>query len=375
MQRPLLTNQVTPCCGLPFQTMYFIIQNAEFQSPNDKDFVLSRIAQNGTLYLDGWKVLANSVNWEIDSQVDKDLLLEWIEKGRLNCNELKLFIEGVKLVGWFPENTYPYTIKQQAFSQVLKFDKNFTVSSTTQTSDIVITIDNSNQIPMGANYVRILSDGVHIIDLSAFKKQSGSGNFKIENGVLNVLCFWFDGVDYWVNIWQEVAILPPHIFETTNVVFDELTGATYNNGTNVLAGSANQGGYYSNAVNFLDDANIESVDSIDGAVLALSYDKGVGFGWTPNAQNIIAGIYEYSGTTYVATGLGTITNVGSIVGSFSHKRIKRVGNNLVFSVSSDGTTYQDFYTLNAVFNTNDVNVYIKGIFATANGSLKATKTI
>jgi hypothetical protein len=55
----------------------------------------------------------------------------------------------------------------------------------------------------GAIY-RVYGNGVAIPTFgSPFKKSSGSGNYDETDGVLNLITFMFDGVDYWYSIIQE----------------------------------------------------------------------------------------------------------------------------------------------------------------------------
>ena len=54
----------------------------------------------------------------------------------------------------------------------------------------------------GALY-RLIGDGTHTPTFSAtFKKSSGSGDYVNILGVVNLVSFIFDGVDYWYSIIQ-----------------------------------------------------------------------------------------------------------------------------------------------------------------------------
>lgn len=54
----------------------------------------------------------------------------------------------------------------------------------------------------GAMY-RLTGDGSHTPSFSAtFKKSSSSGDYVNTNGVVNLITFVFDGVDYWYSIVQ-----------------------------------------------------------------------------------------------------------------------------------------------------------------------------
>jgi hypothetical protein len=66
-------------------------------------------------------------------------------------------------------------------------------------------VASSNLLPVpsfGAMY-RLTGDGVHSPNFSImFKKSSGSGDYDSTYGVLNLVTFIFDGVDYWYSIVQ-----------------------------------------------------------------------------------------------------------------------------------------------------------------------------
>jgi len=104
MQKNIITNKITPCCGLPFSVVYWWVSNLTLNSEADRSFVLSQINQNGTIGIDGWKVLINSGTLEADASLTKAKFLEWFDCGKQpNCEQLKLIIEGFKVGNWKPE--------------------------------------------------------------------------------------------------------------------------------------------------------------------------------------------------------------------------------------------------------------------------------
>lgn len=104
MQKNSITNKITPCCGLPFSVVHWWVSNLTLNSENDRQFILSSISQNGTLSIDGWKVLINSGTLEADASLTKAEFLEWFDCGKQpNCEQLKLIIEGLVLGSWTPE--------------------------------------------------------------------------------------------------------------------------------------------------------------------------------------------------------------------------------------------------------------------------------
>ena len=70
-------------------------------SEADRSFVLSKINQNGTIAIDGWKVLINSGTLEADASLTKADFLAWFDCGKQpTCEQLKLIIEGYKISNW-----------------------------------------------------------------------------------------------------------------------------------------------------------------------------------------------------------------------------------------------------------------------------------
>ena len=101
MQKNSITNKITPCCGLPFSVVYWWVSNLTLNSESDRQFILSKISQNGTISIDGWKVLVNSGTLEADASLTKAEFLAWFDcKKQPKCEQLKLIIEGYKLGVW-----------------------------------------------------------------------------------------------------------------------------------------------------------------------------------------------------------------------------------------------------------------------------------
>ena len=101
MQKNIITNKITPCCGLPFSVIYWWVSNLTLNSESDRQFILSKISQNGTISIDGWKVLVNSGTLEADASLTKAEFLAWFDCGKQpTCEQLKLIIEGFKISNW-----------------------------------------------------------------------------------------------------------------------------------------------------------------------------------------------------------------------------------------------------------------------------------
>ena len=109
MKKNSITNKITPCCGLPFSVMYWYIQNLTLNTQSDREFIMSKLNQNGTISIEGWKVLVNSGTLEADASLTKAEFLKFFDCGRQpTCEQLKLIIEGLKIGNYsepeFPEN-------------------------------------------------------------------------------------------------------------------------------------------------------------------------------------------------------------------------------------------------------------------------------
>src|SRR5690606_3703503 len=67
--------------------------------------------QNGTISIDGWRVLAQSATLETDASFTRAELISWFDCGRQpSCEQLKVIIEGIKLGNWTPETELPLNI-------------------------------------------------------------------------------------------------------------------------------------------------------------------------------------------------------------------------------------------------------------------------
>ena len=63
-------------------------------------------------------------------------------------------------------------------------------------------IDYEGVIPGSTTMYQIIGDGVSIISFDTIKKVKGF-NFDIRDNYLNNVIFFYDGVSYWVNVYQE----------------------------------------------------------------------------------------------------------------------------------------------------------------------------
>ena len=101
MQKNIITNKITPCCGLPFSVIYWWVSNLTLKSESDRQFIISKISQGGIISIDAWKVLINSGTLEADASLTKAEFLAWFDCERQpSCEQLKLIIEGYKIGSW-----------------------------------------------------------------------------------------------------------------------------------------------------------------------------------------------------------------------------------------------------------------------------------
>ena len=101
MKKNIITNKITPCCGLPFSVTYWWVSNLTLNSESDRQFILSKISQIGVISIDAWKVLINSGTLEADASLTKAEFLAWFDCERQpSCEQLKLIIEGYKMGSW-----------------------------------------------------------------------------------------------------------------------------------------------------------------------------------------------------------------------------------------------------------------------------------
>ena len=101
MQKNSITNKITPCCGLPFSVIYWWVSNLTLNSESDRQFIISKISQNGIISIDGWKVLINSGTLEADSSLTKSEFLAWFDCGKQpKCEQLKILIESFQVGNW-----------------------------------------------------------------------------------------------------------------------------------------------------------------------------------------------------------------------------------------------------------------------------------
>jgi hypothetical protein len=264
-----------------------------------------------------------------------------------------------------------FVAMEYAFNSAIPFSSlNGKMASHTVAAPLAFTIYNNNLTPMAATLVRLIADGVNVPDFSEFKISTNSSTYVNINGTVNCILFFYDGVDYWVNMWQEKSL------NFVDVVFDDLDlDVSFDTATKVLtSNTGGNGAYVSTSYTMTNDFELVYELLSTGCILAISNVNDGIFTW-PTSQNIIAGMYQYIGPgfpngIYLAeTVSGNGANVTAPIVAGSFVKMKKVGNDLIFSSSNDGIVYTTFYTLpNKLIGVT--NFYVKAIM-TEPGSLKA----
>ena len=264
-------------------------------------------------------------------------------------------------------------------SSVLQFDKEITVMRGNVTGAINF-VKNESGLKIGNSVlVRLIANGVHIPNFTGFRKTNGSKDYLNISGKLNCIFFFYDGLDYWYNIWQDANDVTDFDQPSTespvaisNVIFNEFSSefgpAVYIQSDNLLTGSIRQGAYMSDPVIITEGFELIIYDFIDSSVLALDVVKDSYF-YANNQDDSFIGLFKYQTMLYANNGGGGNTPICS-VGAITHAKIKRVGNDAKIYTSIGGVNYDLALTKPGVFSGKD-SAYIKGFFNDTSGSLKA----
>ena len=165
MQKNSITNKITPCCGLPFSVIYWWVSNLTLNSDADRQFILSKISQNGALSIDGWKVLVNSGTLEADASLIKAEFLAWFDCGKQpTCEQLKLIIEGYKISNWdyFKNSIQELNEAWQELENKLKLKYNDVSDS--EAVDIIQRVDQFTGENVNYQETEIWADGTSMND-------------------------------------------------------------------------------------------------------------------------------------------------------------------------------------------------------------------
>jgi hypothetical protein len=98
------------------------------------------------------------------------------------------------------------------FVTTIRLDALLTVYAAHQiNAPLAITIDPAGAIPGATAALRLVSDGVNIPTFSGVKRANASADFYNGATIVNIVQIFYDGVDFWMSMWQEDGVVPPDI--------------------------------------------------------------------------------------------------------------------------------------------------------------------
>ena len=125
-----------------------------------------------------------------------------------------------------------------SFTSAIPFTKGTTYMNTTVTSNLSFTPNASGSIPLSNTLVIAVADGIHSASFSGFNKLSTSGNFSTGSNNINLIRFFFDGINYYYELANagSVQVSDP-ILNISNLVryYDAQTSALTLSGSNILS--------------------------------------------------------------------------------------------------------------------------------------------
>lgn len=107
-------------------------------------------------------------------------------------------------------------IKNEAFSTSIRLDASRVIyAAHTITAPLTISVDPTGAIPGATAILRLVSDGVNIPVFNGVKRANASAEFYNGLTIVNMIQIFYDGVDFWLSIWQEDGVVPPDITAPT----------------------------------------------------------------------------------------------------------------------------------------------------------------
>ena len=171
MKKNIITNKISPCCSLPFSVVYWWVSNLTLNSEADRQFIISKISQNGTMAIEAWKVLINSGTLEADASLTKAEFLTWFDcRKQTTCEQLKLIIEGFKIGNWdaFAENFDELLSEWNLFltkAQKTYNVKNAITNEWSEAKDVLYKVDKNTGVDVNYREVLVWEDGTEMSDL------------------------------------------------------------------------------------------------------------------------------------------------------------------------------------------------------------------
>lgn len=233
----------------------------------------------------------------------------------------------------------------RAFNSAVPFNKIGIAHAThTVSGPITFTIAAGSKIPGAVAIYRLIADGINTPDLSAFKVVNTDTGYDNRNGVVNVLKFTFDGIDHWLEAWQEKGALPA--FNSIGLTFPTRSGNTITNVGQVYTPASSAGNFDS----FMSSAQAIpqgkagriTVKVQDTTMVALC-DTAIAESWTTN--NFDYFVWRATTTAFSGT-LGTaVVDSGVAMSNPGWLRLTRNSTGVVTAeCSSDGTNWTLYRT-------------------------------
>jgi len=258
-----------------------------------------------------------------------------------------------------------------AFTESIPFNVHYTSMQLHEVaSDLVLTPNITNARPSAVTLVRLETNGINTIDISAFKIISSSDSIDNQLGVINYLMFFYDGVDYWVNIYQEAGSIPtpPDTFSWENLVNAVEAGDFI-----AISGSTPAGGRASTYIDGTAPFDVRvvipaDVSDVSAVVLYLTdvLTEAGEYTWSPGVSYFggffVGGGNEIGTTnaTFVTVTSGIIAATGYII------RMINSSDDLLVQVSTnDGEDWTLIRTFSGVLS-GATTIYAKVLFATSN---------
>jgi hypothetical protein len=115
-----------------------------------------------------------------------------VADGKIDAVELTEVLEGLLDYNFGSTKT---------FSTAIDFIDSLSVLTHSVTANITFTRVTTGALIGATNIVRLTANGTNTVSFdAAFKKSIGSQSYSNVNTVVNVIYFWYDGVDYWYTI-------------------------------------------------------------------------------------------------------------------------------------------------------------------------------
>lgn len=91
------------------------------------------------------------------------------------------------------------------FNQQVPFTKMYSyAASHSITANLTFTPLSAGAIPGAVTHFKVIADGTHTIAFTGIKQLINSSGYDNRYGIVNYLSFFYDGADYFVNIYQEL---------------------------------------------------------------------------------------------------------------------------------------------------------------------------